>query len=1329
MWLANKAKYGPKPDPLTREKDLKDMVAPDEYVKGKLIKILMRQLKGVDDGNFGSIKIENMSDNEKAAFTNALSVQLMQIVNKDMDKEIDSAFIDEFRNWILGKSKFNKDPSTPWGEKRLVGDDFENYLKAFINSKKNYQWKLLELATEIPQTVERAWYYFKYIVCKKEPRDSDYLLEFNFWCDPEAQHPREGVEYPNNPYTNIETWTVTNRDIRRGRDSAVSSGNPGSNVQVYHENKANFDPGECPGKHERISDRGLRPLPDSGGLEVVDEGDVDPLDNESDLETGEATQDDIETIEDAMQDVNNNYPNLIFPFPPPPNYPPPPLPKKTLPSLPPTLPPPPPPPPPAGVISSSSVSSSSSVRNPPPPPQVTVSSVPKHPSPASNLGRVQFVPQRLPSSHPLHPGRGSREPPSSSQASALVTPGPFDPKPFPPFQGQPVSKMMQKQTSPTAVWGGKFTIKSTTPPGGAGAGARVTTQMQTTIDNLTKENADLKQKNTDVLKDLMLERERLAIPQQNINQHALVGKKITNGVDDHVQQNLSMTTHIAKIREENERLVHERDRLTQLMRQKEDLQNRELANIRTNAQVAEKEHDIWADKMRTIEASHRQMQSDMSQLTLQRDNLKREVESLSAANTALTQQMQIYRNQQYPSADVSRQLTAQYEARMKDREIVFEAERQQIRAQLDQRLAQVTENTSRLENELRTMRLQKTIPEEQHTSQIQFLTRRLDNAERERQRLEEEVKQKEGAQVSSTHTTETHTEIGNLKEAERRLRQSERRQNELKKEAVALEKNLAEERGKLSQITSSSGELTGARQQIQLLLSERESLRSELERTFQERMQTEIRQLETNHLRKQEELAQKHLRLTHLVEQQSQDVNELQGEILNSDIVSKQLREENERLKKEIISPKVVSTPSSSPQRLTTTSNAPTQVSPKPKESGPSPGTVEYILAQQYERRERQEKIIEDKKRSVQRQHETRMLNLQYQHKLHTKATEPPPILHHQDAKLPGFTLADRARMFQEAFEEKQRLADEKWNKDWQRHRAEAHRLSNIKKSWNNWLNLPQEKVVLSPPPTSTVPRQYTSPPISISQISPPNPISTPPPSPPPSSSLETSSPASQKRKLNEVQQIVPEVEEKEIKSLKLNPGTKRELTGQYILPTPVVPVAHLEPDTQKMVHDYINPGTRNVVNIIANGYDALEKSGKGEAVNNPSARAFYALKHLMDEVVPEIQTTKTIPVETFQFFEQEVMDTYKQLPSQNPILLVEQMVQEGRQLLEEQIGTNKANPEIVSYFNETFPNLINELTNKGNIGGHVEDLYKKHHVVPFHERPLVKPIPEEEED
>lgn len=197
-------KFAPPPTPIAREDEEKVRKATAGWVQKKLLKNLVNQYRGLNDAPSDiQLPLKNLTGviastgqpqapdaDDILAFKNALALELVQTMNKNMPDEINESFVVEFNNWILGKSALNDPTYTPWGYNKLVGKEFDVYVSQYVLSKMKFKTEITALYVKgPPQNLRDAWIWFKYIICQKPPPDQDYLHEFNWWTDLEFQQP------------------------------------------------------------------------------------------------------------------------------------------------------------------------------------------------------------------------------------------------------------------------------------------------------------------------------------------------------------------------------------------------------------------------------------------------------------------------------------------------------------------------------------------------------------------------------------------------------------------------------------------------------------------------------------------------------------------------------------------------------------------------------------------------------------------------------------------------------------------------------------------------------------------------------------------------------------------------------------------------------------------------------------------------------------------------------------------------------------------------------------------------------------------------------------
>lgn len=195
----------------------------------------------------------------KAAITEALMVELQQILNSEEDSRIDKAFIDAFILWIQGKVVETEDNKTEadkikqrtwwwWRNKKgnrgksgpdgpipkdyfydplpLHGDDFVAYLRGIVGQKYDFMREMEKLKGFVPQNLKTAWLYWKYVVMGTPTLDSDYL---NIVKDLVTPNPR--LEFP---------------EEEEGVDGSLQNPLPPNPLPPPHPQEAQFHPGPPP---------------------------------------------------------------------------------------------------------------------------------------------------------------------------------------------------------------------------------------------------------------------------------------------------------------------------------------------------------------------------------------------------------------------------------------------------------------------------------------------------------------------------------------------------------------------------------------------------------------------------------------------------------------------------------------------------------------------------------------------------------------------------------------------------------------------------------------------------------------------------------------------------------------------------------------------------------------------------------------------------------------------------------------------------------------------------------------------------------------------------
>lgn len=203
----NRGKKFEPPQPMMwREDEIPRMEPTENFKRERLLQTYGRNMRVLSQGKDPWLKGNQLPIGQgtamQSAMMNAQAVELNALLNGDVNKKIDDAFIKDFQCWLQGKSKYNADKTlTPWGTKKLVGDSIMMYLNQFIDQKFAFSKFLAKLKLAPPDDIRMAWLYYKYIVCGMDPNGVDYLPEYNWLTDPEAiqregQYPRQTVKSP-----------------------------------------------------------------------------------------------------------------------------------------------------------------------------------------------------------------------------------------------------------------------------------------------------------------------------------------------------------------------------------------------------------------------------------------------------------------------------------------------------------------------------------------------------------------------------------------------------------------------------------------------------------------------------------------------------------------------------------------------------------------------------------------------------------------------------------------------------------------------------------------------------------------------------------------------------------------------------------------------------------------------------------------------------------------------------------------------------------------------------------------------------------------------------
>lgn len=173
-------KFKPPTTELERENELQSMSPTDAIKRAEMIKHyrnLFQKLKK----NEQTIPGVELNYAQKQALMNAVAVELNQLINGDVDKRVNSDFVRDFQEWLLGRSRYNANTDkTPWGAKRLVGDSIMAYLNSFVDKKFELQKALSKLKMNIPDDIQTAWLYYKFIVRGMDPDGCEFLPEYEW---------------------------------------------------------------------------------------------------------------------------------------------------------------------------------------------------------------------------------------------------------------------------------------------------------------------------------------------------------------------------------------------------------------------------------------------------------------------------------------------------------------------------------------------------------------------------------------------------------------------------------------------------------------------------------------------------------------------------------------------------------------------------------------------------------------------------------------------------------------------------------------------------------------------------------------------------------------------------------------------------------------------------------------------------------------------------------------------------------------------------------------------------------------------------------------------
>lgn len=155
-------------DPIETEKSRQEWGAPPDWKQ-----------KFVTDKIKETMKRLRVSGEEVSkAKLQAIEFYCMQQEIVSHSEQADTQVMAEFRDFLLGKSKFNEDTNVvPWGKRKLVGEDIDAYLEAVMTAKFEYDKKIGKMRDYgmAPRTLEDAWLYFCFNLLKRDIPEELYL--------------------------------------------------------------------------------------------------------------------------------------------------------------------------------------------------------------------------------------------------------------------------------------------------------------------------------------------------------------------------------------------------------------------------------------------------------------------------------------------------------------------------------------------------------------------------------------------------------------------------------------------------------------------------------------------------------------------------------------------------------------------------------------------------------------------------------------------------------------------------------------------------------------------------------------------------------------------------------------------------------------------------------------------------------------------------------------------------------------------------------------------------------------------------------------------------
>lgn len=162
---------------------------------GEVIKVLAERRNQLDTyfPNFGNqwdrngAEARRLAKKEIDSRIKAAGFYQMEKQIQQINQDIDADYIAEFRDFLLGKSKYNN--VIHWGRRKLIGDDIDRYLEAVFDKKAEFDKLVLKFKTTgyIPSNLDEAWFYFNFIL--KHPDITGEQIEATFLKPWEAFYP------------------------------------------------------------------------------------------------------------------------------------------------------------------------------------------------------------------------------------------------------------------------------------------------------------------------------------------------------------------------------------------------------------------------------------------------------------------------------------------------------------------------------------------------------------------------------------------------------------------------------------------------------------------------------------------------------------------------------------------------------------------------------------------------------------------------------------------------------------------------------------------------------------------------------------------------------------------------------------------------------------------------------------------------------------------------------------------------------------------------------------------------------------------------------------